>query len=384
MSNHQAIAELMSRMVNLVDDMMGMQLQRSDQYTLDRVLNGVVHPIVLRIDSILRTLHSENLTTGDYSEWRAYVENAVTLVESKQILSNESSRFYNTPVPFELRFIEKRFEQHRNRKTTTVQTENATFCIVQGVDALTLPISRFTKDAIVQVASQFNFLESKTPTHCNITEYIDDRTQGPRASLGSLAALIVRDSYLSTIDKNAEFFRLVMAKKCYSGGYFMPYALSQHDQTIVYASLINHKNRLNILAQWGKSDLGSHPILQIFTAAPSYQDADPPETGSTGEQICILLVEAQYRAVAQIAAMRSLVSGTRVSLHLTLVGQGAFNNPPSVLASALRAVYETVRYFEVDVFIHGYSDSDVEKIEHSLPTGVQGFIRKMTKEYFFS
>ena len=82
--------------------------------------------------------------------------------------------------------------------------------------------------------------------------------------------------------------------------------------------------------------------------------------------------------------MRSLVSGTRVSLHLTLVGQGAFNNPPSVLASALRAVYETVRYFEVDVYIHGYSNSDVEKIEHSLPTGVQGVIRKMTKEHFFS
>ena len=95
---------------------------------------------------------------------------------------------------------------------------------------------------------------------------------------------------------------------------------------------------------------------------------EPPDPGSYGEKICTVLVEAQYRAIAQIAAMRSLrTKGERVNLHLTLVGQGAFNNPQSVLKSALKAVYETVSYFDVDVFIHGFSDSDVKKIDKSLP-----------------
>ena len=59
--------------------------------------------------------------------------------------------------------------------------------------------------------------------------------------------------------------------------------------------------------------------------------------------------------------------GKRVNLHFTLVGQGAFNNPQSVLKNALEAVYDTVSYFDVDVFIHGFDDSAVKKIQDSLP-----------------
>ena len=64
-------------------------------------------------------------------------------------------------------------------------------------------------------------------------------------------------------------------------------------------------------------------------------DCVVPQVTKTGEAICKMLVTAQYRAVAQIAAMRSVTTSESVSLHLTLVGQGAFNNPENVMKEAL-------------------------------------------------
>ena len=59
--------------------------------------------------------------------------------------------------------------------------------------------------------------------------------------------------------------------------------------------------------------------------------------------------------MAQLAALRSLIPGThRVPLHLTLVGQGVFKNPPSVLQNALRVVLDIVQFYNVDVYIHGF------------------------------
>ena len=162
----------------------------------------------------------------------------------------------------------------------------------------------------------------------------------------------------------------------------MPYMMTESTKQATYEMLKSNYKQLSILAQWALPTLGTQPLLQIFTAAPSFQDA-PEEYELTLEDRCIcnLLMWKQYTAVAQIAAMRSLETAQRVPLHLTLVGQGAFRNPPRAMEIAFKAVCDIVSGYNVDVYFHGYSPNDIELINKSLPNGVAS---TMSKEEFFS
>ena len=163
----------------------------------------------------------------------------------------------------------------------------------------------------------------------------------------------------------------------------MPYeAAGEGEQKYMLAMLQKNIGSLSVLAQWGLPDVGGFELLQVFTAAPSYQGRASPDTGSPGEKICNLLVSEQYAAVAKIAAMRSVVSSARVPLHLTLVGQGAFNNPPSVMKAAFDAVYCAVKAYDVDVYFHGFSAADVGKIRAALPQKLVD-IELMSRDRFF-
>jgi hypothetical protein len=362
-------------------------LQRTSEfepsYTLDMVLAGIVNYMIGEINNKIDPIRP-NKGENNKEIWKIYVEKAVKIIYTEL---NVFSRYNNqsfSPKSFSIAEINNKINSERLftlrlAHLRSPRRESATFHIVQGVDALILSSSdKYAENSIIQVASQFNFLESKTENYTGIEKYIEDQTQGPRASLGSLAALMIRDFYFRDKDNNADFF---IFSGCYSGGYFMPYLKNKTEQNRIYRALKTNIGNLRILAQWGIPYKGRPPLLQIFTAAPSYQDSRTPDPGSVGEKICQLLVEAQYRAVAQIAVMRSLVLGGRVNLHLTLVGQGAFNNPETVLKSALKAVHKTVACYNVDVYIHGYGDNDVKKISRNLPLDN---INTITKDEFFA
>jgi hypothetical protein len=181
----------------------------------------------------------------------------------------------------------------------------------------------------------------------------------------SLAALILRD-FMYRNGAPQIFEHLTEAREVYRNGYFMPFRA--RDKNRLLHELTNIVGNLSILAQWGVPQAGKPPMMQVFTAAPSYQNANPgPEAGP----ICSLLVTQQYAAIGQLAAMRSVLIGERVPLHLTLVGQGAFNNPESVMKDALRAVTETVQGYDVDLFLHGYGPADIDRIVRLTPSDVE-------------
>jgi hypothetical protein len=97
---------------------------------------------------------------------------------------------YDPLSPEHLNSIQSRFAE------ATQNTKNrfdAIFTIVFGVDARTLSHSRYAQNALQQVASQFNFLESMSPQYTPPLEYPKDPTQGPQASLGCWEALLIRD-----------------------------------------------------------------------------------------------------------------------------------------------------------------------------------------------
>jgi hypothetical protein len=384
MSDHTTLA-LMSRMVNLIEKgiNLGSGMAFIDTHSFELMLSGVVHPNVMRIERALCSLPQRSralLAEGDSDEWRKYVQESIELVKRRGLLDG----IRKAPVLFQVKVIGDKYNQF-NRNRRTIGANRATFQIVQGVSALLLPSSKFARNAVLQVASQFNFLESVTYNYSSVDQYLNDHTQGPQASLGSLAALIVRDHAFKDHDPQDHYFKMITtycSRKCYVGGYFMPYVASENEQKYMLAMLQRNINSLSVLAQWGLPDVGAYELLQVFTAAPSYQGNASPEPESFGDQICTLLVSEQYAAVAKIAAMRSVVSSERVPLHLTLVGQGAFNNPPSVMKAAFEAVYSTVRFYDVDVYFHGYSEADVGKIRRGLP-GHLNDIELMSAETFF-
>lgn len=94
-----------------------------------------------------------------------------------------------------------------------------------------------------------------------------------------------------------------------------------------------------------------------------------PKPNSWGAKICEIIVSAQYEALAKLAVIRSLENNTIVNLHLTLVGQGAFNNPLAVLQTSLRKVADVVKGHEnIHVYIHAFDEKDEAKIRNSFST----------------
>ena len=329
---------------------------------LNQVLEGDLAPILYRLDGILRECRPpvEQLATLDTALWLSYVNNALTRIQQKTDL------IIQKPEGIPIACIEERFLPYAKHRVG-----KASFHIVQGVDAKLLPLAPSAHHAVVQVASQFNFLESLGPYYMPILQYFQDMTQGPQASLGSLAALFVRDHAFRGANPQPLFAHLPPSQ--YQHGYLYPQEMSPDEQHKFLSLLQEEGGQLRILAQWGIPELArGKPMLQVFTAAPSYQrPKDAPREDSLEVLICNLLVVPQYTAIAQLAALRSLFI-PRVPLHLTLVGQGVFKNPRSVLQNALSAVLDTVRFYNVDVYIHGFSTDDVIKIKEALPPSLHG------------
>lgn len=71
---------------------------------------------------------------------------------------------------------------------------------------------------------------------------------------------------------------------------------------------------------------------------------------------CIKLVELQYRAMAQAAAIISAQNGGKnVRLHVTMVGHGVFNNPDETIHAALKTLNDELQGVDATVFLHNKS-----------------------------
>ena len=74
----------------------------------------------------------------------------------------------------------------------------------------------------------------------------------------------------------------------------------------------------------------------------------------------------QYESIAKIAVIRSLLTDSVVPLHLTLVGQGVFNNPPAIIERALNRVAAITASYNVQVYVHVFGASNKKKVLDSL------------------
>lgn len=259
--------------------------------------------------------------------------------------------------------------------------KSPTFEIVKGVDALKL--SEVADDgSIVQVASQFNALESMSTDPSPVKEWIYDYTQGPRASLQSVAAAKHREA--AHLQKKLPDAIYGVLEKCilsdgnsilrkypslYENGYLQLFKInSEEDLKTLRDFLKNNINEMKFLSQWVKCEGTGKKQLQVFSAAPSFQGFNinwgkSDDRTKLLREICEIIVSNEYKAIAQAAAIKANQSDKSVSLHLTLVGQGAFQNPISVIKSSMDKVKEALKGTDVKVYLHGWNDKDCIKWE---------------------
>ena len=259
-------------------------------------------------------------------------------------------------IPISINTITRQYENF----SLVPSISKARVVIVYGFDIMECPKAVLFEDAISQVASQFNFLESMGPNYSDITTYLRDPTQGPRASLPCLSSLIIRDHLFKPDGLQSAQILFRNSQEHYKNGYLELFKYNGFLEEY-YNYLKSNIDSLNIFAQWGipeywKGDSVKHGkgILQVFNAAPSFQGKAIPSESSFETKICKLLVTTQYEAIGKLAVMRYLVTKTNVKVHLTLVGQSSYNNHISVIQDAIDKFLNIIKDYDIDAFFHIY------------------------------
>lgn len=265
------------------------------------------------------------------------------------------------------------------------------FVIVRGQNALRL--YNFDKESgqdtsIVQIASQYNALESTSDEPSSVKYWIDDHTQGPYASLQSVFAAKHRESahlkgklpdaiepLLQNCKLDNDTTKQSILEKydsLYNNGYLKLLEIGSIDDLKELRSFLSENiGSLGLLSQWVRCGTSDIKQLQVFTAAPSFQgyltksywkesfDNNPKFklVQQILREICETIVVNEYKALAQIAAIRSRETGKTVPLHLTMIGQEVFNNPPETIEKALKEVKKELKGTDVKVYLHGYNDT---------------------------
>ena len=258
-------------------------------------------------------------------------------------------------------------------------------CIIKDTyfDALYL-YRHFPDESIVQVASQFNALESPVNLFYPVMFWIQDLSQGPRAAVQAVASAKHRESaYLkgklpdmltNLINEFEGKENIKFPDYFYKEGYLQLFVGEPKDNLKNFKdNMENFKDNLKKFSEFLKGNIGNLGFnaqwtlcgpqgkrqFQVFSAAPSFQNyaidwnkdegKDKNEIKQVYREICETLVVAQYKAIAQVACIRSVLTGKRQTLVLTSVGQGFFGNPPSVLEKAKEVVTKEVEGYNVDV-----------------------------------
>lgn len=271
----------------------------------------------------------------------------------------------DAPLYFSVKEIFDAYQEIVKKHPSVSHEPMAKFTLVKGLQVSYLHEYPLAKESFVQLASQYNYLESPGAHIVSVTNYLQDQTQGPLGSIEAAAAALHRTASVESKKLPHALLKVLPSshQNYYRHGYLMLYNLSEIELGPLYEHIEANIANLYILPQWVINEPSGTKMFQVFSAAPSYQGSARPTINSFGGKISLLLLTAQYKAIAELAVIRSLLRNAPVNVHFTRVGGGVFNNPIEVLASAFKAVAEVViKYPQVNIFIHGFKETDQDLI----------------------
>ncbi|MEO7891071.1 MAG: hypothetical protein ABIW19_13805 [Vicinamibacterales bacterium] len=243
------------------------------------------------------------------------------------------------------------------------------------------------RNALFQVASQFNLLEMSGPDvtpEDGVTRYAHDRTQGPACALAAGAATVYRNYFVPVSgrigqarDRQIDCLRDVGAELgndrnelwTMRNGYAQ---CTKKGLEIIADKLegcdadgvdrIRDLVRIGIHKRVQVTDVqGEHLVSQAFCSGlpVSYSDVSPKHWKS----FAVLVLEAAYEATLWAAVVNAHDSGCRV-LFLTQLGGGAFGNEPEWIDGAMRRALAKVMGVALDVRLvsYGRPDAAIERL----------------------
>ncbi len=264
------------------------------------------------------------------------------------------------PPTWTINEINQSYRQARSKEQTN-QKENHSkpdIYIVHNVNMGELHKYPLGEDAIVQLASQFNWLESPSNQIVPVSSYPYDPTQGPTVAIETAAATLYRHAMVSNGKlQNALDNLLPKNFSFYKNGYLELASMNNTQCPHVLEQITENIGSLRILPQWVINESSGIYQLHVLSSAPSFQGRVIPKKDSCANAISRKLVIEQYTAIAKIAVIRSHVADKPVALHLTLVGQGVFNNHPSVAEEAIIEAIKVTQSMPVSIYLHIFQDS---------------------------
>jgi len=212
---------------------------------------------------------------------------------------------------------------------------------------------------LFQVASQFNCLEAPVPRIVSVSEYLQDPTQGPRASISAFPGTLLRhyaapghdgerfvqkesSRQLNLLEKLmwdnlAEIQNGYLRKWCISDPQLWSERLEEHFEEIAVG--VHEDVEVVMGADWFGGVPGKPLITQVLTstlAAGLYGEVD--FTIPVWEKISTRLLQAAY-----LGTLLAACSTGQRRVVLTLIGGGVFGNPAEIIWESILWACEQVK-----------------------------------------
>lgn len=238
------------------------------------------------------------------------------------------------------------------------------------------------RNAVFQVASQFNLLEMVSPgvtPEAGVGIYEEDLTQGPACAIACGAGTIFRNYFMDVCGKPGQSESRQV--DCLSdlgaqlgndggklwrmqNGYALPTregleAVASRLQAADDAQLQAWRRLLKVGCQWDTEVTlpgTGHTVSQIYCSALPVRYTSMPD--DLWSEFAQLVLDAAYEATFCAAALALARTGSN-KLFLTLLGGGAFGNREKWILSALERSLSLFSDVPLSVSIVSFGDSNV-------------------------
>lgn len=317
---------------------------------------------------------------GGYAEARAQLE-----VVGERLCSRVSGASYDIGG-FELASL----HSLRERAKEIARPSNQLHASVVTGDVREMHRSAENSGALFQVASQFNLLEMSSPDvtpEDGVTRYRYDRTQGPACAIAAGAATIYRNYFVPVAGASGQTAArqldgLADLGAALSLGTGMPlqalwtmrngYALCTERGLCAITEFLESRTKPELDELRGLLRIGVHRDVEATEAADALQisqafcSALPVAYGeastSRWEAFASLVLEAAYEATLWAGVLNARDGGSNV-VFLTMLGGGAFGNPPIWIHEAVKRALTLLKAFDLDVRVVSYGKPTPEVLE---------------------
>jgi hypothetical protein len=244
------------------------------------------------------------------------------------------------------------------KQRTQAGQERIRLCVLDGGGPMTDigSLQATHEDAVFQVASQFNCLESPGAFVTPVARYFADSTQGPRASISAFPATFVR--HYAATDDHGRFVQQTNGQQIdLLADVFAPHQSPVRNGYLeqglptepLSATLVRGFERIRVGVHeaapvvfgynWDGAVDGDKRITQVLTstlAGGGYSAED--NLGVEFAPACQQLLRGAY-----LGTLLTAVSQGRSLVVLTLIGGGVFGNPLALIWDAICFAVDEVR-----------------------------------------